>query len=274
MQSMQEAIKKLWKEYGVVAFVEKKTCDVCGDEYSMYERTDREGNKHLMGMCMTCENKKLRAKFPKTKEELDNNKFNIWISNHENIEKSIHESSFESYKPQTDKQREALRLCKGYVSKFNNFSKKHSLVFKGDVGLGKSHLAASILKELREQGYKVMFLTTTDLMNMIKSTFNYNSAQTQDDIIKRLESLDLLVLDDVGAEYVKRDAQGFETWASEVLFQVINSRQALPTVYTTNYSAGDFSDKYGKQGKRILSRMLNSAEIIAFDGVDQRVNNF
>jgi DNA replication protein DnaC len=160
------------------------------------------------------------------------------------------------------------------VSKFNNFSKKHSLVFKGDVGLGKSHLAASILKALREQGYKVMFLTTTDLMNMIKSTFNYNSTQTQDDIIKRLESLDLLVLDDVGAEYVKRDSQGFETWASEVLFQVINSRQALPTLYTTNYSAGDFSDKYGKQGKRILSRMLNSAEIIAFDGVDQRVNNF
>ena len=119
-----------------------------------------------------------------------------------------------------------------------------------------------------------MFLTTTDLMNMIKSTFNYNSSQTQDDIIKRLESLDLLVLDDVGAEYVKRDAQGFETWASEVLFQVINSRQALPTVYTTNYSAGDFSDKYGKQGKRILSRMLNSAEIIEFDGMDQRINNF
>lgn len=269
MQSLKQAMKEL----GVVVVIDKKTCDVCQSQYNIYERTDRNGDKHVHGMCMTCENNKLKDTLPK-KEDVKDYKFNNWIINHEHIEQSIDKATFENYQPQTDNQREALRLCKGYVSKFNNFSKKHSLVFKGDVGLGKSHLAASILKALREQGYKVMFLTTTDLMNMIKSTFNYNSAQTQDDIIKRLESLDLLVLDDVGAEYVKRDAQGFETWASEVLFQVINSRQALPTVYTTNYNAGDFSDKYGKQGKRILSRMLNSAEIIEFDGMDQRINNF
>lgn len=267
MQSVAEQLKTVIKK------VDTRICDVCGCDVPVYQRVDHEGNNIQSSICMTCENNKLKATLPK-KQDLENYKFNNWIDQHEYIEQSLKDATFDSYKPFTDKQKEALRLCKGYVSRFDNLTKKHSLVFKGDVGLGKSHLAASILKLLREQGYKVMFLTTTDLMNLIKSTFNNNNAQTQDDIIKRLESLDLLVLDDVGAEYVKRDAQGFETWASEVLFQVINSRQALPTVYTTNYSAGDFSDKYGKQGKRILSRMLNSAEIIEFDGMDQRINNF
>lgn len=266
MQSIADVIKQ------IVKHVDDRICDQCGSTVKIYERIDREGNKHINSHCMTCDNNKLRDDLPRYKD-LDEYKLRKWIKQHELVDQSISKASIDNYVPKTDKQQHAKRLATGYVKKFSELYNKHSLVFKGDVGLGKSHLSYAIAKELRAQGKKVMFLTVPDLMNAIKSTYS-SKTETQETFIKNLEKLDLLILDDIGAEYVKQDPNGFETWAADVLFQVINARQSKPTIYSTNYTSADMQKKYGKQSKRILSRMLSGAEVIELDGLDQRIQNF
>ncbi len=268
MQSIGEVIGQFIKK------VDEYNCKDCGAIVPVYERTDREGNKHVNSICIQCDTqKKILNKLPKSNSDLEKFKLNSWINTQEHIEESIKHASFNNYHPKTTLQHEAKRLAMGYVKKFDDLSNKHSIVFKGDVGIGKSHLSFSIGQALKEKGKTVLFITAPALMDAIRTLYKHNS-MTQQKFMKQIADLDLLILDDIGAEYVKIDPNGFETWAADILFQVVNIRQAKPTIYSTNYSSAEMEKKYGRQSKRILSRMLTGAEAIQIDGDDLRVQGF
>ncbi|WP_194842083.1 ATP-binding protein [Gracilibacillus salitolerans] len=265
MQSIGEVIGRLIKK------VDEYICKDCGATVPVYERTDQDGNKQTHSICMACDTqKKILDKLPKSEIDLGKYKLNSWIYKQEHIEESIKHASFSNYHPRTTLQHEAKRLAIGYVKKFDELLNKHSIVFKGDVGIGKSHLSFSIGQALKEQGKTVLFITAPALMDAIRALYKDNS-MTQQKFMQLIADLDLLILDDIGAEYVKIDPNGFETWAADILFQVVNIRQSKPTIYSTNYSSAEMEQKYGRQSKRILSRMLSGAEAIKIDGEDQRV---
>lgn len=103
------------------------------------------------------------------------------------------------------------------------------LLFEGGYGTGKTHLAAAIGNARLAVGESVTFMTTPDLLDHLRNSYNANSESTYDEVFERVKETPLLILDDLGSE----NPSG---WAMEKLFQLLNHRYTAlyPTIITTN----------------------------------------
>ena len=102
------------------------------------------------------------------------------------------------------------------------------LILVGPSGCGKTHLAAAIANERVSQGQPAFFISTPDLLDRLRSTFNPDSEIPYDQFFDQVRNAPLLVLDDLGA-------QTSTPWAKEKLDQLLNHRfnSELPTVIVT-----------------------------------------
>src|SRR5438874_9512844 len=89
-----------------------------------------------------------------------------------------------------------------------------NLLFFGPPGGGKSHLAAAIGLALVENGCKVLFTRTTDLVQKLQLARRDLALEAT---INRLDRFDLLILDDLA--YVTKDQA-----ETSVLFELISAR--------------------------------------------------
>jgi DNA replication protein DnaC len=103
------------------------------------------------------------------------------------------------------------------------------LLFQGNYGSGKTHLAVAIANHRLSTGEPVLFVTVPDLLDHLRTTYGPTSEAQYDDLFERIRNYPLLVLDDLGAE-------SSTSWAREKLYQLINHRylHRLCTVITTN----------------------------------------
>ncbi len=117
------------------------------------------------------------------------------------------------------------------------------LLFRGNYGSGKTHLAVAIANYRLQQGDHVLFMTVPDLLDHLRGTYGPASQVQYDELFERLRNAPLLVLDDLGAESPT-------PWAKEKLFQLINHRylHKLPLVITSNVDPEQLDP-------RILSRL-------------------
>ena len=124
------------------------------------------------------------------------------------------------------------------------------LLLRGEYGSGKTHLAAAIGNRWLERGGQVLFLTSPDLLDYLRSTFGPSSEIGYDQLFQRVRNVSLLVLDDFGTEFAT-------PWAREKLFQLLNHRYVhrLPTVLTTNT---DLDELDGRLRSRLLDTELVS----------------
>jgi len=193
-----------------------------------------------------------------------------YIKKFERVADELKDATVANYKPDHDTQQKARRMAVDFVKRFNG---KRSLVYSGSPGLGKSHLAYAITKGVRQNEYKSLFIKTTELLDLFKSTYEHGAALTEGRIFEVIETLDLLVLDDIGSEYIKPNEMGHETWASDILYKVMDLRLNKSLVCTTNYTESELIKKYGYNGERIISRMMQNADTVRLQGKDRRRKN-
>ena len=103
------------------------------------------------------------------------------------------------------------------------------IVFQGDTGCGKTHLAAAIINFQYQARKPGLFIVVPEFLDHLRSTFSPDSKVTYDQMFERVKTSPVLVLDDFGE-------QSTTPWAQEKLYQVINYRYnaQLPTVITTS----------------------------------------
>lgn len=255
MQALKSFIP--FKEVG------EKQCGECGTVYKLYETP-----RGVMGACKPCEDRKFKETMNlPTKEEYQKQKEQNFILSFERVSSDLKKETVNSYKPGHPTQIEAKNVSVEFVKGFDG---KRSLALSGTPGLGKSHLAWAINKAIRQQGYKTLFVKSTDLLDHIRGTYREHSSVTDEQIFKMIADLDLLVLDDIGSEYVKGNDYGHESWASDVLYKVVDLRLDKSIVCTTNYFESELTAKYGNNGPRIIDRMMDGAKGIRLEGESYR----
>jgi DNA replication protein DnaC len=156
---------------------------------------------------------------------------------------------------------EAFRKAFDYAAGFQSVTDGNGLIFTGDLGTGKTHLAAAIGNFLMEnQSVPVYFASYIDILNAIKDSFD-TGERTRD----MITNVDLLIIDDLGKEQATE-------WSRETLFTIINHRYEhdLPMVITTNYSAGQLQKRIGAA---TVSRIAEMCEGIRMTGSDWRLKN-
>lgn len=176
------------------------------------------------------------------------------------INESLESATFEDFQISNDVLDKAKKTAEQYAVDFPNVG---NLLFSGTYGTGKSHLSVSITKELIKQGKTCIFISFPKLITKIKDTFNDDSA-TEDQIIRLMKQVDLLVIDDIGAEHCT-------PWTTSKLFEIIDDRSGRPTVFTTNLNAKSLKDWVGE---RIFSRMMNNTTAIKMECDDYRRKQF
>lgn len=239
----------------------KERCSACG--YGMRITMVVNGEQH--SYCKYCEDQKLveGLNVSKTQDEKVSKAMRAKSKHFTRIPDELQDVMLNTYKPDTPEQKDAKNIAIDFVM---NFDKEKSLVYSGDPGVGKSHIAASIHKAL-EQDYSSMFIKSTEVLGLIKDSYS-GANHTEKDIFSVCKGVDLLIIDDMGAEYDK--ASENESWASDILFRILDSRLGKSTVITTNYNETGIEDKFGLNGKRIVSRMNDKAEKIRIKGKDWR----
>jgi DNA replication protein DnaC len=110
--------------------------------------------------------------------------------------------------------------------------KATNLLLFGPPGAGKSHCAVAIGRALVENGYRVLFTRTTDLVQKLQAARQALQLETA---IAKLDKYDLLVLDDLS--YVHKDHA-----ETSVLFELIGARyERRSMLITANQTFADWN---------------------------------
>ncbi|MDN6721359.1 MAG: ATP-binding protein, partial [Staphylococcus equorum] len=163
-------------------------CEKCGNRYDLH--TFSSGYEYRDG----CECSMIAA--GKEAERKRKQKAVNRIFSQSNVNHSLKDVTVNNYQPQNQTQEDAKQTAIEYVKTFS-IDESKSLILQGSYGTGKSHLAYAIAKAIKAQGYSVAFMHIPMLMDRIKATYNKNSVETTDGLVKLLSNIDLLVLDDI-----------------------------------------------------------------------------
>jgi DNA replication protein DnaC len=144
------------------------------------------------------------------------------------------------------------------------------LFFQGPPGVGKTHLAVAVLRQvIATRGARGLFYDTRDLLRVIRSTYDPVNRTQEMDVLRPVIECDLLVLDDLGAERTSE-------WVEETLNLIVNSRysERRTTVFTSNYDDNpdntDPDSLLFRIGFRMRSRLHEMCEFLYLDGGDYR----
>jgi DNA replication protein DnaC len=139
------------------------------------------------------------------------------------------ECSFHNYYPKNDSQYFAHSFASRLAEEYP--AVESGLLFMGSVGVGKTHLAIAILKELiSKKGVRCLFYESGSLLKAIQDSYNPVSQTSEMRVLAPVYQAEVLVLDELGATVPTN-------WVRDTLYQIINTRynNKKLTIFTTNY---------------------------------------
>ena len=170
----------------------------------------------------------------------------------------------------------AMAFCAGYPHL--GADEGLGLLFSGDNGVGKTHLAVGVLRELVEtKGARGQFWDFHELIREIKSSYDPETKTTELMVLEPVVEADVLLLDDLGAWKMT-------DWMNDTLFYILNSRYMAkrPTLITTNYQDVSREEALAADplrrreflveriGQRLRSRLMEMCLVVRLHGGDHR----
>ena len=159
--------------------------------------------------------------------------------------------------------RKVSEACRRYAENFSASSA--NLLFQGGTGLGKTFLSACIARVVSSRGFSVCYDTAASALDKYElAKFNRDTPEGEAAAvqIKRMESCDLMILDDLGTEMPTPMAQS-------ALYTLVNNRlvNGKKTIVSTNLTNDELNKRYTPQ---IASRILGEFQCLPFVGTDIR----
>ena len=134
-------------------------------------------------------------------------------------------------------------------------NKGANILLFGPSGSGKSHLAAALGHAIVENGYRVLFTRTTELVQRLQTA---RQALSLDSAIEKLDKYHLLILDDLC--YVSRDQA-----ETSVLFELIAARyERRSLLVTSNRPFGEWTSVFPDAAMTLaaVDRLVHHAVIL------------
>jgi DNA replication protein DnaC len=196
-----------------------------------------------------------RASIPKRHEHAT-------LENYESVEtKGAHETMLHAHFKATQ-----------FVQDYPHNTDGRGLMFVGQAGRGKTHLAVGVLRALiEEKGCQGLFCDYGDLLKQIQNSYNARSETTEYELLQPVLEAEVLVLDDLGSTKPT-------TWVLDTVAHVLNARynHKRTTIITTNFAnkppaAGGKEDTLGDRiGERMRSRLVEMCVCLEIQGEDFR----
>ena len=174
------------------------------------------------------------------------------------------------------------RLMAGKFVEEYPLESNQGLLLLGPVGVGKTHLAVGVAKELmRSKGVPCLFWDYRELLKEIQNSYGSSVEATEMDVLRPVFEIELLILDELGA--IKPTE-----WVWNTVSLILNTRynDNRTTIITTNFEdqpaagangavssirAATRAETLGDRiGERMRSRLHEMCRVIKMEGEDFR----
>lgn len=142
-----------------------------------------------------------------------------------------------------------------------------NIVFQGDPGLGKTHLACALGREAIKKGYSTLFVTANELLCVL------DKARRESQLVERVKKLNrnkVLIIDELGYQ-----SQAISDGES-LMYCLINARyKTASTIITTNRKLVELPMIWGKDyttGQAVVDRIMGNTKLIKMTGKSYRLN--
>ena len=158
-----------------------------------------------------------------------------------------------------------LTNCRSYADFFGTYPHKNLFLF-GTPGLGKTFLSACIARVVSEKGHSVVYDTAANIFSRFetrKFARDAEESRQAEADARRYLTCDLLILDDLGSEFVSPFVQA-------ALYEIINTRlvEGKHTVISSNMNMNAIRQRYTPQ---VASRLEGEYLPLPFFGQDIRL---
>ncbi len=157
-----------------------------------------------------------------------------------------------------------LSVCRNYAELFGTYRHKNLFLY-GPPGLGKTFLSACIARTVSEKGFSVVYDSAPSIFARFetkKFAAYGDEARQADADTKRYLACDLLILDDLGTEFIS-------PYFQSVLYELVNGRlvDGKRTVISSNLDRNELRRRYSPQ---VVSRLEGEYLALPFYGKDIR----
>ncbi|ULR75093.1 DnaC-like protein [Burkholderia phage JC1] len=171
---------------------------------------------------------------------------------------AFRDRSFDNFVATTPEQQHALKVARSFAEDFwtKHLPAGRFLVFGGNTGTGKSHLALAILQHVLRHS-TAMYLDAMAVIRRVRATWRRDAPQSEEEVLHTLGyTIDLLAIDEVGVQRGTEDEQA-------IVFDIINRRyrDLRPTILLTNLGGEAFAEFLGP---RVMDRLMERATMVPF----------
>lgn len=172
-------------------------------------------------------------------------------------------TTLEKLKPVNDRQERAISIAQDIIQKSKDGKAAPNLIMTGSVGTGKSLIAAAAVQSAIRSGMRAEMATVMGMIRDFRATWKKDCDYTEAEYIRRLTTVDLLVIDEVGVQYGSDSEKLF-------VFDVIDGRyrNMRPTIMISNLNLDGIRECIGE---RCVDRVReDGGKVVTFDFESQR----
>ena len=204
---------------------------------------------------------------------------------HANIPPLFRNASFENFNTRPDNPvanralSHAVTVANSFAREYGYGAKSQGLLFIGDPGTGKTHLAVAVIKRLIQRGFQAVFFDYQNLLERIRSSYDPASGTGDRGAYRTALDCEVLLLDDLGAHRVTDWVE--DTVTSLITHRYNNNKAIITTTNLRDPEGGDApipgglqSDVSGRYylteriGLRARSRLFEMCRTISTRGVE------